>query len=229
MHGPISRSVVLRLPPGRAGKLHPNFEMIRRPMRGASFAVPLLAVTMAAACSERLPAGPQAGVEPRLSPDFFSAAVGYFASRTAVPVRVDPRPLRPEARLSWVRQDDLLEGQMEVIRMRTRVVESAGWRMADATEDWVCVLSQGPAPPVPRQEPDSIRQWRARCAESGDYQSFVFGLPQSGTDPDHPEWWRIRTMQMLPYGYQVVDLFLERRPNGTWIVVDARVRDGIFT
>lgn len=58
-----------------------------------------LLVLLPAGCSERTPGGPQATIAPPLSPDFFAAAVGYFASRARAPLLVDPRPLRPEAAL----------------------------------------------------------------------------------------------------------------------------------
>ena len=36
-------------------------------------------------------------------------------------------------------------------------------------------------------------------------------------------------MRMLLYGFEVVDLYLEPRPNGAWEVVEARVRNGVFS
>lgn len=193
-----------------------------------SAAVGLAAVV---ACAERLPAGVQASPEPGRSPALFTAVVRYFAARTQVPIRVDPRPLRPEARLNSVTDEDLLAGEAETIRMRTRVLEGDGWAVARAPEDWGCVLSQGVAPGQPAQAaaPDTLRARRDACREKGAYESLVFGLPQPGTDPDHPERWRVRTVRMLPYGYEVVDLFLEHRPSGDWMVVDARVRSGVFS
>ena len=165
------------------------------------------------------------------SPAFFAAAIGYFASRASVPVRVDPRPLRPEARLSSVRESDLLTAEAEIIRIRTRVVESGGWSLANAVEDWGCVLSQGvpPARPPQRAESDSLRMHREACRQRGQFESLVFGLPQPVADPAHPERWRIRAMRMLPSGYEVVDLFLEQRASGDWQVVDAQVRSGVFS
>lgn len=59
--------------------------------------------------------------------------------------------------------------------------------------------------------------------------SLAFGIPQSGSDPDHPDRWRIRSMRMLSYGYEVVDLSLLRDPDGGWRVVEARVRSGVFS
>jgi len=187
--------------------------------------VPLLV----SGCSERLPAGPAASVSPQLSPDFFAAAVRYFDSQMEAPVVVDPRPLRPEARLSSVTENDLFPSESEVIRMRTRVVESGGWRLTDAPRDWRCVWSQGLRRPLSRPDPDSVRLHKEDCLSRAPYQSLVFGLPQPGTDPEHPERWRIRTMQMLTYGYQVVDLFLEAGPSGGWSVVEERVRSGVFS
>jgi hypothetical protein len=184
---------------------------------------------IATGCSERLPAGPAASVSPQLSPDFFAAAVRYFGTKTEAPIVVDPRPLRPESRLGSVGVNDLLPGETETIRMRTRVVESGGWRLTDAPRDWGCIWLHALPPAVPQPEPDSVRLHKEACGSRAPYQSLVFGLPQAGTDPNHPERWRIRTMQMLTYGYQVVDLFLEASPNGGWTVVEERVRTGVFS
>jgi hypothetical protein len=203
-----------------------RFRMRRR---AASVVMAPLLMVVALGCSERLPAGPQAALAPRQSPDFFTAAVSHFARKTGVPILVDPRPLRPEARLNSVTDADLLPSEAETIRMRTRVIESAGWRTADAPADWRCVFSQAPRPPDAPPEPDSLRLRYQPCRERGPYEILVFGLPQSGTDPDHPSRWRIRTMRMLPYGYEVVDLFLEKSPSGEWTVVADRVRSGVFS
>lgn len=183
------------------------------------------------ACGERVPAGPQASLPPGQAPGLFAAAVRHFASRTEVPILVDPRPLRPEAGLGSVAESDLMASETEIIRMRTRVVESGGWRITDAPGDWRCVFSRGlPRAELPAREPaDTLRLRREACRERGPYESLVFGLPESGTEPGHPGRWRIRTMRMLPYGYEVVDLFLRKIPNGEWTVVDARVRTGVFS
>lgn len=180
-------------------------------------------------CTERSPAGPRAALAPPQSPDFFAAAAGYFAGGTRAPIRVDPRPLRPEAALGSVTERDLMLSDGETIRMRARVLESAGWRTADAPADWRCVFSQGLPPANPRPLPDSLRLHREACLSQGPYVSLAFGIPQAGTDPDHPDRWRIRAMRMLPYGYEVVDLFLLRDPDGGWRVVEAHVRSGVFS
>lgn len=197
--------------------------------RAASIAAAALLVVVSASCSERLPGGPQAALEPGLSPDFFAAAVSYFDGRTALPILVDPRPLRPEARLRSVSENDLLTAEAETIRMRERVVESAGWRTTDAPADWRCVFAQALPPALPATVPDSLRRHRDACIQRGQYESLIFGLPQSGTDPDHPGRWRIRSVRMLLYGYEIIDLFLERRERGDWEVVESRVLDGVFS
>jgi hypothetical protein len=202
---------------------------IRRIARAVPGALTTLLVLAAPGCSERLPAGPAAFVSPHLSPDFFAAAVRYFGTKTEAPIVVDPRPLRPESRLGSVGMNDLLPAETETIRMRTRVVESGGWRITDAPRDWGCIWSQALSSPVPRPVPDSVRLHKEDCLSRAPYQSLVFGLPQPGTDPDHPDRWRIRTMQMFTFGFQVVDLFLEASPNGGWTVVEERVRTGVFS
>ena len=189
----------------------------------------LIAIAAMGGCTERSPAGPQAALAPPRSPDLFAAAVGYFADGTQGPIRVDPRPLRPEAALGSVTERDLMPLDAETIHMRTRVIESAGWRTADAPRDWRCVFSQGLPPAQPRPLPDSLRLHREACLSGGPYVSLAFGIPQSGTDLEHPDRWRIRAMRMLSYGYEVVDLHLLRDPDGGWRVVEARVRSGVFS
>lgn len=193
-------------------------------------------------CSEAVPFGPAAQLPPAGSPEFFAAALQFLAARASHPVIVDPRPLRPEAMLYSVAETDLLLADSATIALRTRVIKTTGLRVTDATHDWECVFAEGIQPPPGRkrpedlewawrraQEPDSLQRHRAACRAHGDYVSLAFGLPQAGTDPDHPERWRIRAIRMLLYGWEVVDLFLVARPNGTWEVVDERRRIGVFS
>lgn len=185
-----------------------------------------------AACSEAAPAGPRpAESSPGESPAFFAAAVRYFVARGEGPLRVDPRPLRPEARLHSVTERDLLPGTPEIVRMRTAVLEREGWDAADAVADWKCVFAEGypPARPPASEPADSMRLRHEECRRNGRFQSLILGIPQAGTDPGHPHRWRIRTMRMLLHGYEGVDLFLERSASGDWNVVDARDRTGVFS
>jgi hypothetical protein len=201
----------------------------RKGARGAKAVIAAVILVIATGCSERGPAGLQSALAPQQSPEFFAAAVRHFASRTQVAILVDPRPLRPEVRLDSVALGDLMPSDAQTVLMRTRVVESGGWRITDAPTDWRCVWSRVLPPPQPRAEPDSLRLRFQECRKRGPYQSLVFGLPQSGTDPAHPDRWRIRSMRMLPNGYEVADLFLENAPDGQWAVVETRVLSGVFS
>lgn len=201
--------------------------MIRCRMIGRS--APALLLFLGAGCAEPAPAGPQAARAPDASPEFFAAAVRYMESQASVPVRVDPRPLRPESRLNSVSEGDLLPDAAEAIRLRTAVAEREGWQLTNAVADWDCVFAEGLPPARPVELSDSIRRHREACREGGQRESLVFGLPQAGTDPEHPQRWSIRSMRMLLYGFEVVDLYLEPRPNGAWEVVEKRVRSGVFS
>ena len=192
-----------------------------------------LACIQLGACSEVAPARVRpAGATPEESPTFFAAAVGYFVARSEVPVRVDPRPLRPEAQLYSVTERDLLPGTPEIVRMRTTVLEQSRWGVADAVADWKCVFAEGyprARPPGGSEPSDSLRVRHEGCRRNGRFQSLILGLPQAGTDPDHPQRWRIRTMRMFLHGFEGVDLFLEQRASGEWEVVDVRDRTGAFS
>lgn len=208
--------------------------------RASNAAACLLAL---ASCSEGVPSGPRRQASPAESASFFAASLAHFTATAEAPVVVDPRPLRPEAMLHSVRDSDLLPDAHAVVRLRTRVVGSAGLRTSDATEDWKCVFStalRGPAPGTGSredslwaarraQEPDSLRARREACIARGAFVSVAFGLPQGETDPRHPGRWRIRAIRILLHGWEVVDLFLEAGPGGDWEVVAEQTRVGAFS
>lgn len=193
-------------------------------------------------CAEAGPPGPAAQMAPEDSPAFFAAAVEFFARNPGPPLIVEPRPLQPEAMLYSIAEKDLLLTDSQAIRLRTQVIRAAGLRTTDATEDWKCVFSSDPHPRPTgsrvedsiwaarrAREPDSLRLHRQACRSRGESLSLAFGLPQAGTDPEHPERWRIRAVRMLSYGWEVVDLYLVPRADGTWEVVRAETRVGSFT
>lgn len=184
-------------------------------------------------CSQAIHGGPRpGGASPQESPGLFAAAVQYFATRSDYPTRVDPRPLRPEARLHSVTDlDILLDGTAEIVRMRTTVLDSANWGLANAVADWTCVFAEAAPrarPPTDTaQTPQQVRH--EACRRSGRFQSLIFGIPQRGVDPAHPDRWRIRSMRMFLHGYEGIDLFLERSASGRWMVVEAKDLTGVFS
>ena len=191
-----------------------------------------LLLVQTAACARAAPTGTRPGaVSPEESPALFSAAVGWFAGRTEFPVRVDPRPLRPEVRLTSVTDAHLLPGADATVRMRRAVVEAAGWGVADAVADWRCVFAEGypRAGPPASAATDTLQARRAACRRNGRYESLVLSLPQAAADPAHPGRWRIRAMRMLLHGYEGVELYLEQDASGAWQVVDAQVLTGAFS
>lgn len=210
----------------------------------ASVTWPLLAgVALAlahAACGEGTVSAPRAQVTPAESADFFAAAVTYLVDRSPAPVRVDPRPLKAEARLHSVTEADLVLGDSATIRLRTATLIARGIRRADATADWKCVFATGLRPPPGRgndpiweqiraAEPDSVRRNREACRKNGEYVSLAFGPPQTGTQPEHPRRWRLRAMRMMLHGWEVIDLFLEPNAQGQWEVVHVQERVGAFS
>lgn len=192
----------------------------------------LALATSLAACVGFPSSGPRARTAPGESPSFFAAAVQHFVRASSAPVRVDPRPLRPESTLRSVTDADILLADTATTRVRTAVLAAAGVPLADATADWRCVFATGLRLPPEAggiAEPDSLRARRDACRRGGEYVSLALGLPQAGTDPEHPRWWRIRAMRMMLHGWEVVDLFLEPDARGEWRVVDERVRVGAFS
>ena len=193
-----------------------------------------------AACTEGAPSAPRAQVAPAQSADFFIAAVAYFNAGSDAPLRVDPRPLKAEARLHSVSESDILLTDSTTIRLRATALAAQGIPSADAAADWRCVFATGLRPPpgqgndpiweqMRAAEPDSLRKHREACRSNGEYVSLAFGPPQPGTQPDHPGRWRFRSMRMVLHGWVVVDLFLEPNPRGQWEVVDVEVRVGGFS
>lgn len=191
-----------------------------------------LACVPALACTQGTIPGPQPSGAPALeSPAFFAAAVRYFANRDSLPLRVDPRPLRPEARLISATDADLLAGNADIVRMRREVLQAAGWREADAVADWKCVFAEGYPPARPSVGPaaDSMNVQREACRRNGRFQSLIFGLPQPASDPAHPQRWRIRALRMLLHGFEGIDLYVELDAAGEWRVVDAETKTGAFS
>jgi hypothetical protein len=203
----------------------------------------MLALLSLSSCSETAAPGPHAQVIPGESPQFFAAAVEHFARGSEYPVRVDPRPLQPEAMLHSVSEADIILTDLETARLRTAVLAAEGIPLADATEDWRCVSTEGLRGPSPGErggsdpiweqmrasEPDSLRARREACQRGGRFESLAFGLPQARTDPENPQWWRIRAIRMVLHGWEVVDLFLEPDSRGEWQVVKEQVRVGAFS
>lgn len=203
----------------------------------------MLALLSLSSCLEAAAPGPHAQAIPGESPQFFAAAVEHFAREAGYPVRVDPRPLQPGAMLHSVRESDIILTDRETMRLRTAVLQASGVQLADATEDWRCVFTEGMRGPGPGErggtdpiweqmrasEPDSLRARREACQRGGRFESLAFGPPQAGTDPENPQWWRIRAMRMMLHGWEIVDLFLEPDSRGEWQVVNERVRVGAFS
>lgn len=196
-----------------------------------------------ASCSEAAIPAPHAQTPPGESEPFIAAAVAFLANTSEAPVRVDPRPLRAEAKLHSVGEADLLSTDSTTIRLRTGVLLALHIPLTDATADWRCVFAaglRGPGPgerggsdPIWEQiraaEPDSLRSRREACLRRDPYTSLVLGPPQGATRPEHPQWWRIRAMRMMLHGWEIVDLFLERSADGEWKVVHKQERVGAFS
>jgi hypothetical protein len=220
--------------------------MLSRITRASQFRTTIFAAGWALllpSCSETAMSGPHAQTSPAESEHFFAAAVEHFVRGSAVPVRVDPRPLQPGALLHSVSESDILVADRETTRLRTAVLSASEIPLADATADWRCAFATGLRGPGAGQpggsdpiwqqirdaEPDSVRVRREACRREGEFVSLAFGLPQAGTDPEHPQWWRIRAMRMMLHGWEVVDLFLEPRAGGEWSVVNVQERVGSFS
>lgn len=163
--------------------------------------------------------------------DLLAAALQFFARRDAGAIRMDPRPLRPDARLQGITTRDLAVTDESVVRARTEFARSRGIATTDAAADMSCAFARGVPPPdsMLRLEPDSIRTRRQACLARGLYTTYVFGVARPARAPSSDGTPRVvlRAVRMTTSGFDVWDL--EMRPNerGGYEVAGARRLGGV--
>jgi hypothetical protein len=160
-----------------------------------------------------------------------AAALEFFAGRQEGVVRLDPRPLRPDASLQGIRTRDLDATDASVVRARAAFARSRGIATTDAAEDMTCAFVRGvpPTDSMLQLEPDSIRTRRRSCLARGLYTTYVFGvarpapaLPSGDAAPGVV----LRAFRLTTSGFEVWDLEL-RPKEGGYQVAGARRLGGV--
>lgn len=156
--------------------------MSRRTQAYCAFAPLLLAVPLLGACASTQPdASTQSEAAPGSTPvervteiaesdtALFAAvvrAIGNLGARE--PVRIDPRPLAADPRITTVRPEALADVPEEVVELRAAVLERMGIDQTDAVEDANCPGLMPPPGPKPG------------CPQDESYHSVITGLPRPG-------------------------------------------------
>jgi hypothetical protein len=166
----------------------------------------------------------------RASPEpvgLLAPALAFFAARNDGIMRVDPRPLRTDAKLTGVFARDFDVDGTAVARVRRRFLREHGIPEADAAADMRCVFSRG----MPRSDsisnpaPDSLKAQRAACLLVGPYTTFVFTraeIPEGeqavrfGTGAV-----RLLAYRLTTWSFEVWILYLQPSA-GSWRVADSR-------
>ena len=189
----------------------------------------VLALTLLASlpsCGET--AAPSMAGVPVESPAFFSAVLDHLARDARGQMRVDPRPLRPQADLRSIEVEDLDAGAVDIIRLRSDVLSRRGIAPADAAADQRCTFSEGIGALPGRVLSDSVRRLTAMCAARPSFTTFVLGTPERSADDEHPPGtWRVSVHVMQKSGFAVWDLYLHPRANAGWEVLAAERRFGM--
>jgi hypothetical protein len=77
--------------------------------------------------------------------------------------------------------------------------------------------------------PDSIRQRTRTCRARGSYTSLIFSLPKQALDDQPAGTWQVEAVAMDLGGFKIWDLYLGPGEDGTWRVVHAVKRFGIYS
>lgn len=183
---------------------------------------------LAAMPSCRETAAPSTAGVPAESPAFFSAALDHLAHNARGQMRVDPRPLRPQADLRSIEEEDLDTGAAEIIRLRSNVLSRRGIASTDAAADQRCTFSEGLEPPPGRVLSDSVRRLAAACSAEPSYTTFILGTPEHIVDSAYPPGtWRVSVHAMQKSGFAVWDLYLRPNANSGWEVFTSERRFGM--
>lgn len=188
--------------------------------------VPLIVLLCLPSCMET--AGPAAAGQPDSSPSFFSTTLDHLARDARGQMRVDPRPLRVQADLRSIEDEDFDAGAAAAIRVRSDVLARRGIVAADAVADQRCTFSEGVGAPPGRVVPDSIRRQAAECAARAAYTTFVLSSPERSEGNGYPPGtWRVTVHAMQKSGFAVWDLYLRPTADAGWEVFASERRFGM--
>jgi hypothetical protein len=186
------------------------------------------------ACGPRgnVPGAPTHLEHPSASAAFFVAAVERLADSTTGRVRIDPRPLRADADLAAVSDEDLAADADEATRVRSAVLRSRNVTPTDAVADFRCTFSAGVGAPPGRESAlaDSVRQRRAQCRAREPYTTLIFGLPERVAEGSHPrDTWSLKAVAITVGGFRIWELYLQPQPDGSWRVTGLESRFVIWS
>lgn len=189
----------------------------------------MLALGGACAPTHGAAAGGMVTQEP---PGLLTPALAFFTPRNEGTVRVDPRPLRPDASLTGVHARDFAADGIAVARARRRFLREHGIAETDAAADMRCVFSRG----LPRSDsvsnpvPDSIKAPRAACLRVPVYTTFVFSRAEPSEGDQAVRYGtgavRLRAYRLTTWSFEVWDLYLQPGSAG-WRVADSRRLTGV--
>lgn len=117
----------------------------------------------------------------------FLAVVQSLASTEERPLRVDPRPLIGDPRITHPHPRAFAPVDSGVVQRRSRVLRTLGVPQGDRIEDGKCAALSGGIPanplpgfPAPPPASDSVRLARQECSKKGRFAAVILGLPRRG-------------------------------------------------
>lgn len=151
------------------------------------------------------------------------------------PLRIDPRPLERDNNIVEPHPDNIDKGAELVVRERTRIAQQLGATLTDAWEDFRCVNPGAAPPPPPAGTRDPADGPDGTCAQKGQFQSLILGIPRPGgayypegsiDERDHhgDAVWTVRMLASGFDGYVAYDIVLTPRPGSkVWLVLDRKI------
>lgn len=152
----------------------------------------LLALLIVGTAGGCIPGGGGRSVAPGEERALYTVLLDHFQDSARGPLRVDPRPLRPDADLTGVESGDLLAGAETRAGMVASLLRDRGIAEGDAVRDMDCVFSAGVALPPGSPGAAEGAARREACGRR-DYTTLAFSEPIPA-GPDAPV--RVRVVRL---------------------------------